>query len=176
MVADRNPKHGRARVSPLPCPAMDDLAVAPARPDDLDALVRLEERTFTEDRISRRAWRHLLSRAHGQVLVVRRVAPEGEPPTLLAAAVVLYRRRSATARLYSLAVSPDARGAGLGRRLLDEVGLRAAAAGCRRLRLEVRDDNAAAMALYRGAGFREVARLPDYYSGGASGLRMERSL
>lgn len=152
---------------------MEALTVEPARSGDLDALVALEERAFTEDRISRRAWRHLLTRAHGEIMVVR--APAGAPG-LWGAAVLLLRRGSQAGRLYSLAVAPEARGRGLGRRLLHEVEARARAAACRTLRLEVRADNAAALELYRREGYQVVKPLPDYYARGAPGLRMERTL
>lgn len=149
-----------------------DLVIVPATAADLDAVVRLEERAFTADRISRRAWRHLVTRAHADVLVARARGHGG----LLGSAAVLYRRGSAVARLYSLATDPDARGRGVARALLDAVIERARFRGCERLGLEVRADNAPALALYRAAGFEEVRPLPDYYADGAPGLRMERRL
>lgn len=151
---------------------MTDMQMRPATRDDLDALVRLEERAFDVDRISRRAWRHLLSRAHGQVLVT---SPSSAGP-ILGAAVVLFRTGSSVARLYSLAVDPDARGSGLGRRLLADALQSAREAGCETLRLEVREDNRSALQLYRAEGFREIGRRADYYADGAPALRMERLL
>jgi ribosomal protein S18 acetylase RimI-like enzyme len=146
----------------------------PARPEDLDALVELENEVFSVDRVSRRAWRHLLGRAHGRVLVVRGAGPD-DPP-LLGAAVILFRRGAGVARLYSLAVAPRARGRGVGRGLLDAALGLAAAAGGERLGLEVRADNRTALALYREAGFRPVRDLPGYYVDGGAGVRMERPL
>lgn len=142
-----------------------------AGPADLDALVSLEDVVFAADRISRRSWRHLLGRAHARVLVVRGATVD-DPP-LLGAAVVLFRRGSASARLYSLAVAPAARGRGIGRSLLDAVLGVSAVSGRDRVSLEVRTDNHAALALYREAGFQETDRLVDYYDDGADGLRMQ---
>ena len=48
---------------------------------------------------------------------------------------------------------PRARRTGLGRRLLDELVDRSVRAGAQRLLLEVREDNAAARALYAARGF-----------------------
>ena len=53
-------------------------------------------------------------------------------------------------------VAPEARGAGIGRRLMDEVEARALAAGCDRVRLETNRTLVEAIAMYRGRGYREV--------------------
>jgi GNAT superfamily N-acetyltransferase/DNA-binding MarR family transcriptional regulator len=58
-------------------------------------------------------------------------------------------------------VSPAHRGLGLGRRILAELETRAAASGARALRLETNRALAEAIALYRDAGYREVAAFSD---------------
>ena len=58
-------------------------------------------------------------------------------------------------------VAPEARGLGLGRRLLAELEARAAARGARTLRLETNRALAEAISLYRSAGYREVAAFND---------------
>lgn len=67
------------------------------------------------------------------------------------------------ADVQTLAVAPAAQGRGLGRELLAHLIDTARARGCRRLQLEVRADNAAAIALYESAGFGTVRRRPRYY-------------
>jgi GNAT superfamily N-acetyltransferase len=62
-----------------------------------------------------------------------------------------------TARLRYLLVEPDARGLGLGRRLIRRVLAHARASGDRRVVLDTASDLAAARALYTGFGFRLVA-------------------
>jgi ribosomal protein S18 acetylase RimI-like enzyme len=52
-----------------------------------------------------------------------------------------------------LYVEESARGSGLGRALLDLAIEQARERGCRRLELDVNDNNEAALALYRSAGF-----------------------
>jgi GNAT superfamily N-acetyltransferase len=54
-----------------------------------------------------------------------------------------------------------ARGLGLGRRLLETLEQRAAAAGARTVRLETSDLLVEAVALYRSAGYREVPAFND---------------
>jgi len=55
--------------------------------------------------------------------------------------------------LEDLFVSDDARGAGLGRALVDAAAERARARGCARVELDVSDGNPPALALYESAGF-----------------------
>jgi ribosomal-protein-alanine N-acetyltransferase len=65
----------------------------------------------------------------------------------------------------ALGVLPDRRRTGLGGRLLDAAVALARAGGAASLMLEVADDNAAALALYRGRGFAPAGRRPGYYRG-----------
>jgi ribosomal protein S18 acetylase RimI-like enzyme len=60
--------------------------------------------------------------------------------------------------VHGLAVDRSLRGAGLGSRLLDWAGTRAARAGRSHLRLDCVETNARLRAYYRGQGFREVGR------------------
>ena len=130
-------------------------------PADLDALLALERASFEGDRISRAQWRRHIGSATAAVLVGDAAAG------IDAAAVVFYRRNSRTARLYSLAVAMHARGAGLGRTLLAAAEADARARGCESMRLEVRVDNAPAMALYEGHGYVRGNRIPGFYEDGA---------
>lgn len=68
------------------------------------------------------------------------------------------------ADVQTLAVDPRRRGEGLGRLLVDVARTQAAAAGARRLGLEVREGNDAAIRLYGAAGFRRQGRRPGYYA------------
>jgi ribosomal protein S18 acetylase RimI-like enzyme len=58
-------------------------------------------------------------------------------------------------------VAPDARGLGLGRRLLAELEGEAALSGAHAARLETNDVLAEAIALYRSAGYEEVPAFND---------------
>jgi ribosomal protein S18 acetylase RimI-like enzyme len=55
--------------------------------------------------------------------------------------------------VHDLAVAPPFRGRGIGRALLDAVAQHARQTDCCKVTLEVRADNATALALYRRAGF-----------------------
>ena len=67
--------------------------------------------------------------------------------------------------LLLIAVDPAQRRLGIGERLLRQSLADASARGALDLLLEVREDNDAARQLYARAGFAEVGRRPDYYSG-----------
>lgn len=145
-------------------------AIRRARPADLDALLALEEATFTSDRISRAQWRRHIASSSARVLV------SGAHGTIDAAAVVFYRNNARVARLYSLAVHAHTRGRGLGASLLAAAVADARARGCTTLRLEVNTANAAAIALYERDGFARVARLPRFYQDGADAWRYAKTL
>jgi ribosomal-protein-alanine N-acetyltransferase len=69
----------------------------------------------------------------------------------------------AVADVMTVAVRPDCRGTGLGRRLLGDLIDRAAAGGAESLMLEVRADNDPARRLYQSAGFAVVDVRRRYY-------------
>jgi GNAT superfamily N-acetyltransferase len=75
------------------------------------------------------------------------------------AAVLFVTRRGWTRRIGGMAVAASERGHGLGRRVLNDALADARAAGDRRVLLEVIEQNAPAVALYRDVGFRETRRL-----------------
>ncbi len=137
---------------------------------DLPALLQLEERTFEQDRLSARSFRRLILAASAELLVA-----DGKG-ALLGYALLLYRQGSGVARLYSLAISSQARGQGLGGGLLEQAEWHAASRGCAVLRLEVRIDNAVAIGLYERRGYRRFGRIASYYADGADAWRYEKPL
>lgn len=142
-----------------------------AGPDELDALVRLEHASFDGDRMSRGQYRRHLASSSAQVLVA-----VDAKRSLLGSAVVFFREGSGVARLYSLATDPAARGNGVASALLAAVEAAARLRHCRCVRLEVRRDNAAAIALYERSGYRRTGFLESYYEDGADGWRYEKRL
>jgi ribosomal protein S18 acetylase RimI-like enzyme len=141
-----------------------------ALPADLDALVALERAAFTTDHLSQRQYRHHLRSDSAVVLA----AVDG--PALLGKSVVFFRRGSDIARLYSIAVADAARGSGLGEALLAAAERSAHGHGARRMRLEVRQDNTAAIRLYERMGYRRFGAYAQFYEDGADAWRYEKEL
>lgn len=138
--------------------------------EDLPELLALEQQCFTTDRLTSRSFQWMINRAHGQLWVADR---HGQ---LLGYAVVLFHRGTSLARLYSLAIAEQARGSGLGKQLLERIEACALAHDCAYLRLEVRIDNPAAIALYERNGYRRFALIHDYYQDHADALRLEKRI
>ena len=138
---------------------------------DLGPLVRLENTSFATDRLTRRQFRYMLTRAQALTLVAAR--PDGG---LVGYVLVLLSRGTSVARLYSIAVAREARAQGVGRLLV--AAAEAAVWGADRayLRLEIRRDNLASQSLFESAGYRRFGVLSDYYEDHMEALRYEKTL
>lgn len=88
----------------------------------------------------------------------------------------LGRVQADQAEILTIAVRPGARGQGVGRALLNALLTEAAKRGALDLFLEVAEPNAAARALYAGAGAKEVGRRRRYYADGADALVLRLSV
>jgi [ribosomal protein S18]-alanine N-acetyltransferase len=129
--------------------AAGPIRVRSGRTADAAAILTLEE-SFPGDRMSARSVRRFLASPSARVQVA---TVGGET---VGALVLLLRRNTQWARVYSVVVHPRYRGLGLGRRLI-----RAA-------------DNAPARGLYRSLGYVEDEHLPGYYEDGAPGVRLRK--
>ena len=144
--------------------------VRAARTSDLDALVVIENDVFETDRISRRSFRQLIERETAETLVAE---IDGRA---VGYCMVLFRKGSGVARLYSIAVRPTDGQGGVGRALLEAAEEVAFEHDRLLLRLEVREDNARAIGLYERSGYRRIGREEGYYEDGAPALRYEKLL
>lgn len=149
---------------------MSAVTLRSATSDDLDALVHLEQQCFVTDRLSRRSFRRFLESPRDCLVVADRQG------TLTGYALVLMNSATRLARLYSIAVSPEARGLGLGERLLRRAEQEAAGAGRVVMRLEVHESNHNAIALYTRLGYRQFGTYRDYYEDHGNALRFERRI
>jgi ribosomal protein S18 acetylase RimI-like enzyme len=142
----------------------------PATLDDLDALVRIEYATFETDRITRRNFRYLLTKANAATLVYE------ENGRVLGYTMILFHTGTSLARLYSYAVDPPQQGRGIGRTLVQASEQLALERECVTLRLEVRRDNTASIKVFEKLGYRYLEIVPDYYEDHAAALRFEKML
>ncbi|HZR34302.1 MAG TPA: GNAT family N-acetyltransferase [Nevskia sp.] len=139
--------------------------VRPAHHQDDAAILTLEE-LFPSDRMSLRSVRHFLRSPSARAWVAELQG------AVVGNLILLTRKNSGTARIYSVVVAPPARGRRFAERLVRAAETEARRLGLRRIKLEVRVDNAAARALYAKLGYREDKKLPGYYEDGADGLRL----
>jgi ribosomal protein S18 acetylase RimI-like enzyme len=156
--------------SRLPAEHRAGVTLRPARASDVPALLGLEHRVFHSDRLSSRSFRRFLASATARI-VVAEVAGQ-----LAGYAVILFRPGSFVARLYSIAVAPEASGRGIAKALLADAEQAALARHCHVLRLEVGEENAPAAGLYRRLGYQPIERVPGYYEDGGNALRLQKRL
>ncbi len=138
--------------------------------DDLDAITRLEYDSFPEDRVSRRSLRYFLTAPHQPVIAA---AIDDE---IAGYALIALRKGARAARIYSIAVDARYARRGVGFALIQACEKYARLHGRAALTLEVRYDNAAAIALYEKADFRLFGEHSDYYTDGATALRYRKAL
>lgn len=137
---------------------------------DIDALLQLEETCFSSDRLSRRSFMRFVSKGAHNLLVA------DEAGSLLGYVLVLFRSGTSLARIYSIAVSPVARGKGVASQLLEQAEAIAARRYCLFIRLEVASGNTAALELYRKFGYKPFAHIKQYYEDGADAEQLEKRL
>lgn len=164
IVPDRSPTSRQASPD-------ETQTIRSAVPADIEGLLHIETRAFSTDRISRRAFRYLLSHAHASTLV--ETAPDG---AVRGYAMVLFNRGTSLARLYSIAVDPDFAQQRIGGRLLAAAEQAARDHGAVAMRLEVRADATAVKSFYRARGYRAFDLQNHYYEDDVAAVRMEKSL
>ncbi|HEY5774549.1 MAG TPA: GNAT family N-acetyltransferase/peptidase C39 family protein [Xanthomonadales bacterium] len=147
-----------------------DFLIRPVEDRDLEDLVALEEASFAGDRLSRRRFQHWIKASNRVFLVVEK------DHKVLAYGLVLLHKGTRLARLYSIAVSGKARGQGIGKALLLALERAAAEKGRFAMRLEVAKDNAGAIKLYEGLGYRSFGEYVDYYTDHGDALRMQKRI
>ncbi len=146
------------------------MPIREAHPSDLGALVAIENQCFTSDRLSRRSLRNFLAAPSATLLVAEWHG------AVAGYSLIAFRKGSAIARLYSIAVDQAFRGRNLGRALLRASEKVARARGVTSICLEVRSRNRRAITLYERQGYRRFDRIADYYEDGAAAFCYEKNL
>ena len=144
--------------------------IRPATADDVDAVARLERENLGDD-----AWSAALVEegVSGRLPTVRYVVAQVGGDVVGHAVVSVVADLS---ELQRIAVATAHRRTGVATSLLEEAADLARAEGADRLLLEVREDNAGAIAFYRARGFVEIDRRRRYYRDGGTAVVMQRPL
>lgn len=154
--------------------AMVPVSLRPARAADIPALVDLEQASFTTDQLAARNFRQLLR--CGNCFLETAWGRVAGQPVLAGYVLVLFRKHTTVARIYSIAVDARFRGLGVGDQLLRSAEKSAAGKHCRRIQLEVRPENVAAIGMYVKHGYVQFGVLGQFYDDGTDALRLGKAI
>jgi ribosomal protein S18 acetylase RimI-like enzyme len=143
-----------------------------ANKKDIENLLRIEEKCFSAYRFNRRQFHHYISDPFG----ISAVAEVDGSRVGYISGIVDHRGGMVTARLYSMAVLPRWRKAGIGTALLRHFEKEANKKRCGSVMLEVHKGNKRARLLYEKRGYARREVLSDHYGPGQHGIRMLKYL
>jgi ribosomal protein S18 acetylase RimI-like enzyme len=150
-----------------------NFVIRKARPTDFSQLLELETGSFSCERLSPRRMRHWIEAPNGILLVA---VLSADPQQVLGYCLAFTRSNSPVARAYSLAISPETRGKGLGRMLMESMARASKRKGCTAVRLEVAKSNKIAIELYEKLNYSRFMSIPNYYEDGQDAWRMQKPL
>ena len=133
--------------------------------EDLDAIMKIENACFGSDAFSSHQMAYLITRSKGVFLVAGHNEIAGYMSFIISG-------RHNTGRIYSIAVAPEQRGAGIAEVLMDKTVEYARESNLMAIFLEVRTDNTAAIQLYKKKGFTMHTIKQQYYNDGAPAYSM----
>jgi len=137
----------------------------------LDRLHEIEMECFEREAFTRQQIAHLLTDYNSVSLVAK---ANGEIIGFIIGTI--YIERSALiGHVLTIDVSPAYRRKGIAEGLLQGIEKIFKEKGVKACRLEMREDNVAALRLYQKSGYRKIARLKNYY-GNANGIYLRKAL
>jgi len=137
----------------------------------LDKLYEIEMGCFEREAFTKQQIAHLLT-DYNSVSLVAKV--NGEIIGFIIGTIYL-ERNSLTGHILTIDISPIHRRKGTAQKLLQEIEKIFTEKGVKACRLEVREDNIAALRLYQKFGYKKVAKLKNYY-GNAHGIYLKKDL
>lgn len=137
----------------------------------LDKLYKIEAECFTEEAFTKQQVAHLITDYNSVSLVAKL---NGEIVAFIIGMIYL-ERNALTGHILTIDVLPSHRRKGIAQKLLQKIEKIFKEKGVKSCRLEVREDNAAALRLYQKLGYRKVAKLESYY-GNAHGIYLRKDL
>jgi ribosomal-protein-alanine N-acetyltransferase len=140
-----------------------------ARGRDLESLERIERSSFHEERFQRWLLQSMIGEKGFMTLVA---VDEGE----VVGYGSIHLPGPGPARIISVAVLPERRGAGIGRSILEAMEAECARMGVSSLCLEVAISNLVALHLYVSKGYEVKGTIPGYYGEGKDAFYMVKNL
>jgi ribosomal-protein-alanine N-acetyltransferase len=149
---------------------MKNIIIRRARQRDIPGMVKLEQECFTTDRMPETSFRRLL-RGTTAAIVVADSAGQ-----VIGSSVLLFRKNSKNARVYSIAVHADYRAQGVALELNRHLEKSAKQRGAHAIILEVNFGNSRALKFYEKLGYENWGTYPAFYEDGSDALRMIKRL
>jgi ribosomal-protein-alanine acetyltransferase len=137
----------------------------------LGKLYEIEKQCFGQEAFTKQQLTYLLT-AYNAIGLAARVNSEIAG---FAIARVDIGRNTSFGHILTVDIAPAYRRKGVAQKLLQEIEAIFREKGIKECRLEVREDNVAALNLYQKLGYKKVGRLEKYY-GGAHGLYLQKTL
>ncbi|HKL07297.1 MAG TPA: ribosomal protein S18-alanine N-acetyltransferase [Bacteroidales bacterium] len=138
-----------------------DIKMEKAQPADLNEILALEKQCFFSDAFFRHQFYYFIHKSKSEFVVVR------NPHKIIAYLIIQIRKNSRKYRIYSLAIAPEARGTGIGEKLLEYAERLARKNNIQKITLEVSEKNVAAIHLYKKMGFQIEKTRAGYYADGS---------
>lgn len=150
--------------------AQQTVSFSPAVMADVDALINIESRCFESDRLSKRQFKYWIKAEHKVLLVAK------QDDLVVGYGLVILRKGTSLARLYSIALLSEHRGKGIAAKLIGLLEEACVSHKRAYLRLEVSEKNAVAIALYNAMGYVKFGYYPHYYEDDSNAVRMQKPI
>jgi len=137
----------------------------------LDRLYEIEMECFNKEAFTKQQIASLLSDYNSVSLIAKE---NGEIVGFIIG-MVYVERNSLTGHILTIDVSPTHRRKGTAQKLLREIEKIFKEKGVKACRLEVREENIAALGLYQKLGYKKIAKLKNYYRN-AHGIYLKKDL
>ncbi len=154
----------------LLCPAMDILPkhhIRPMTEDDLEVVLSIETASYSTPW----SYEHFMDEINARYSWPFVATDKG-----CVIGYICLMSLFEEAQILNVAVSPDQRGRGVARTLLEQACMMAIEKGAEVMALEVRASNCAAITLYEKLGFKCVGVRTGYYGSAEDAILMEKSL
>lgn len=148
-----------------------ELKIESASIGHLDRLYQIERECFDKEAFTRQQIAYLLKDYNSINLIVR---INNEIAGFIIG-VIYYERNAQAGHILTVDVAPAYRHKGVAQKLLQEIEKIFKEKGSRASHLEVREDNIAALGLYKKLGYKRIAKLKNYY-GNAHGIYLKKDL
>lgn len=147
-----------------------NIKIEKAQAGDLNEILELEKQCFFSDAFLRHQFYYFIHKSKSEFVVVR------DPYKIIAYLIIQIRKNSLKYRIYSLAIAPEARGTGIGKKLLEYAERLARKNNIKKITLEVSEKNVAAINLYKKKGFQIEKTRAGYYADGSPAWIMVKEI